>query len=364
MAQKIPAGWYPLENGTLRYWDGSKWTEHISPAPGQAADPASAAHTPDESPADAPTVGAPAVAAPRVADAPVTEPIAAPPAATVPLASPAAFAASPTVIGPPPGVNVGAPADTRPWWKKKRFIIPGAGFVLFVGLIILGGIAAALGAGSSTESTRDAAPAASTTSSPEPSESATPTVFTMPDLVGDNLQDAQDELQSLGSLLMDQQDASGQGRAQVIDSNWTVCTQDPAPGVDTPITTIVTLSVVKDDEVCPGDAAAAPAVSVAPAAPELTVAQEQAVRSAEDYLDFTAFSRTGLIGQLEFEGFSTADATLAVDSLAVDWNQQAAKSAQSYLDFTSFSHSGLVDQLVFDGFTAEQAEFGVTSVGL
>ncbi|MBW0119566.1 Ltp family lipoprotein, partial [Pseudonocardia abyssalis] len=80
--------------------------------------------------------------------------------------------------------------------------------------------------------------------------------------------------------------------------------------------------------------------------------------------DFMAFSRSGLIKQLEFEGFSTADATFAVDTVDVDWMVQAEKSAQSYLDFTSFSRSGLIDQLEFEGFTSEQARHGADSVGL
>ena len=99
-------------------------------------------------------------------------------------------------------------------------------------------------------------------------------------------------------------------------------------------------------------------------APRASVSQTNAQRSAADYLDYTAFSRTGLIGQLEYEGFSTADATHAVDSLNVDWNEQAAKSAADYLEYTAFSHSGLVDQLVYEGFTPEQAEYGVGTTGL
>jgi len=84
-----------------------------------------------------------------------------------------------------------------------------------------------------------------------------------------------------------------------------------------------------------------------------------AVEKAQSYLDFTSFSEKGLIEQLEFDGFSTADATTAVRSMDINWNEQAAKKAASYLEFTSFSRSGLVDQLVFDGFTAEQAQYGV-----
>ncbi len=72
--------------------------------------------------------------------------------------------------------------------------------------------------------------------------------------------------------------------------------------------------------------------------------------------------RTG--GISTFEDFSTADATWAVDRVTVDWNEQAAKKAESYLDFTAFSRSSLIDQLKFEGFTAEQAEYGVSQTGL
>ena len=39
-------------------------------------------------------------------------------------------------------------------------------------------------------------------------------------------------------------------------------------------------------------------------------------------------------------------------------------SAKSYLEFSSFSRQGLVDQLAYEGFTPEQAEFGVSQTGL
>lgn len=94
-----------------------------------------------------------------------------------------------------------------------------------------------------------------------------------------------------------------------------------------------------------------------------TIGQKNARESAESYLQFTAFSRQGLIEQLEFEEFTTEDAEYAVDVLEVDWNEQAAKSAEAYLEFTAFSREGLIDQLVFEGFTQEEAEYGVTAVG-
>ena len=92
--------------------------------------------------------------------------------------------------------------------------------------------------------------------------------------------------------------------------------------------------------------------------------QQNAVRTAEQYLDVSAFSRQGLIEQLEYNEFSTADATYAVDSISVDWNEQAAKSAEQYLDVSGFSRGGLVEQLEYAGFTSAQALYGVTAVGL
>ena len=97
--------------------------------------------------------------------------------------------------------------------------------------------------------------------------------------------------------------------------------------------------------------------------PSATMGEKNALDKAADYLAYTAFSYSGLISQLEFEGFSTAEATYAVDNCGADWNEQAAKKAQEYLDYSSFSRSGLIDQLEFEGFNAEQAAYGATAVG-
>ncbi|NNN35371.1 PASTA domain-containing protein [Streptomyces sp. S3(2020)] len=71
----------------------------------------------------------------------------------------------------------------------------------------------------------------------------------LPDLVGLDLQAAQDEAQAAGFYALDDQDASGQGRLQVYDRNWTVCSQEPEAGTH-PTDTPVTLYAVKDDESC------------------------------------------------------------------------------------------------------------------
>lgn len=96
----------------------------------------------------------------------------------------------------------------------------------------------------------------------------------------------------------------------------------------------------------------------------LTNSQKQAIGMAEGYLAYSAFSRKGLIDQLQYEGFSKTDATFAVDHLKPNWNEQAARMAKDYLSYTNFSRKGLIEQLEYEGFTSKQAEYGATKAGL
>lgn len=91
---------------------------------------------------------------------------------------------------------------------------------------------------------------------------------------------------------------------------------------------------------------------------------EQALKKAKDYLNFSAFSYKGLIRQLEYEKYTTEQATYGADNCGADWNEQAAKKAKEYLDFSAFSRSKLIDQLVYEGFTKDQAVYGVEQNGL
>mgnify|MGYP004482168685 CR=1 FL=1 len=90
----------------------------------------------------------------------------------------------------------------------------------------------------------------------------------------------------------------------------------------------------------------------------MTAGQRNALASALSYLKYMPFSYTGLIEQLEYEKFSTEDATYAADHCGADWNEQAAKCAESYLSHMSFSYDGLVEQLEYEGFTHDQAVYG------
>lgn len=105
------------------------------------------------------------------------------------------------------------------------------------------------------------------------------------------------------------------------------------------------------------------ALSTMAVSESMTVGEKQALEKAYDYLEYTAFSYTGLIDQLEFEGFSNREATYAADHCGADWNQQAALKAQEYLEYSAFSRSELIDQLEFEGFTHSQAVYGVEENG-
>jgi UTP:GlnB (protein PII) uridylyltransferase len=116
------------------------------------------------------------------------------------------------------------------------------------------------------------------------------------------------------------------------------------------------------------------AAAAAAEAAKGTVSQQNAYGSAKSYLSFKGFSRAGLLDQLTSEygeGFPAADAEFAVARVeaegGVDWNAEAAEAAKSYLEFTTFSRQGLLDQLTSEygeQFTPEQAEYGVNQTGL
>lgn len=106
-----PAGWYPQEDGRQRYWDGETWTEHFAPGVAQGAATAGGA------------------------------------------ALPGATAATTTA---------------RPWFKKKRFVIP-------AGLAGLAVLVSAVGGGGDVPTTPAALKtAASTSASASPTTAAAP----------------------------------------------------------------------------------------------------------------------------------------------------------------------------------------------
>lgn len=235
-----------------------------------------------------------------------------------------------------PAVSVTMAADKPKrrlkWW---HWLLIGV-----AALVVIGGIGNALSGGSRPAGSLPA-PADSSSAQPvgeepaadpEPVPDPEPVMVDVPDLAGLTAAEAVDELRALGL----EPELNNEDDADVTGSK-------PAAGKSVEEGSTVVI-LAKDQ-------------------PTLSLGQQNAVKKALSYLDYTAFSRKGLIDQLEYEGFSTKESTFAVDYIDVDWNEQAALKAQDYLDYSSFSRQGLIDQLVYEGFSEKQAKHGVKAVG-
>ena len=95
---------------------------------------------------------------------------------------------------------------------------------------------------------------------------------------------------------------------------------------------------------------------------------KSALRAADNYLSFMAFSEKGLYNQLTSEygdGYPAEAAQYAIDNIEVDYNEQALKSANNYLDIMPMSDAELFNQLTSeygDGYTAEEAQYAVDNL--
>ena len=89
---------------------------------------------------------------------------------------------------------------------------------------------------------------------------------------------------------------------------------------------------------------------------------QNALKSAQSYLEYSAFSKEGLYEQLLYEKYPENASRYAVDNVKADWKEQAVKCAQSYLEYSAFSKEDLYDQLVYEKFTEEQARYAVNKV--
>ncbi|MFE6523186.1 PASTA domain-containing protein [Streptomyces sp. NPDC057794] len=94
---------------------------------------------------------------------------------------------------------------------------------------------------STTETDMDA-PTAETSA-----DEAEPETSEVPDVVGMNHREAQNLLRSEG-FMVNEEDASPEGRWILDNSNWKVCRQDPAPGATNALR--VAIYSVKLDESC------------------------------------------------------------------------------------------------------------------
>ena len=117
----------------------------------------------------------------------------------------------------------------------------------FAGLfVVVFGLAACGGTPSTTVTVTEtavvpASPEASAPATPESASSSSDAapapesdVVVVPDMVGQNYQDAQDMWRASGLVVLPGEDATGANRLPVLDSNWYVVAQTPAGGTEVP----------------------------------------------------------------------------------------------------------------------------------
>ena len=101
----------------------------------------------------------------------------------------------------------------------------------------------------------------------------------------------------------------------------------------------------------------------APAPTTVTVGMKNALKKAKSYISFSGFSRTGLLKQLAYEGFTEAECIYGADNCGADWNAECLEKAKSYISFSGFSRTGLLKQLAYEGFTEAECIYGADNCG-
>ena len=93
-----------------------------------------------------------------------------------------------------------------------------------------------------------------------------------------------------------------------------------------------------------------------------------ALKSAEDYLNFMPMSKAGLFDQLTSEhgaGYPEDAARYAIDNVKTNWKENALQSAKDYLDFMPMSDNELYNQLVSEHgaqYTHEEAQYAIDNL--
>lgn len=95
---------------------------------------------------------------------------------------------------------------------------------------------------------------------------------------------------------------------------------------------------------------------------------QNALKTAENYLQTFPFSKQGLLEQLTSEHgskFPQDAAQYAIDNLKVDYKEQALKSAKNYMDTMPMSNDELYEQLTSEHgekFTPEEAQYAIDNL--
>lgn len=132
----------------------------------------------------------------------------------------------------------------RPTAEDRKNTQVGCG-ILLVALLVVGGCSALINGDDDSSSGSSSSSSVHDGSSGSGGGAASVTVG---DFVGMELQTAQDAAQGDGIHALDSTDATGQGRMQLLDRNWTVCAQTPAAGETMSTDDTLTFDTVKSSE--------------------------------------------------------------------------------------------------------------------
>lgn len=309
-AQNYAPGWYPDVNapGTVRYYDGNRWTEHTQ-------------------------------------------------AAAVPAAP---GAAATMVLAAAPGAGGELPPSG--WWARRKWWH----WLLIVigGLVVLGMIINGINGGRDDDEPAPAANEGRDSSVVEDEDAPAAVEVTVPETTGLTAKEAEALIANEGLEV----EFSAEEGVVLDRDNWVVLSTTPAAGDTATEGDTVVVNVEKpltEEE----KAAAAAEAAIAGA----TLGKQNAVEDAQDYLEFSSFSKAGLLQQLTSEygsGYEREEAAWAIRYLEkyklVSWKAEAVEAAEDYLAFSSFSRDGLYQQLTSEygsGFTSDQAEYALQKVG-
>lgn len=220
----------------------------------------------------------------------------------------------PHASGPAPGVPTaalpvqpGAPRPPRPWFRKKRFILPGAFLLLIIVISAL--------SGGNDESDRTPVAGGAATEAAEQYDEKTPEEIA-----------AEEEAERLAE-----------------EARLT-------------------------EEAAAAEAAAAEAARIGTLSQQNAYGQ---ARTYLDFMPFSRAGLIGQLTSEYGGQFPPGDAEFAVARLeaegGVDWNAEAVEAAQSYQELMPMSRQGLIDQLTSEygsQFTLDQATHAVNALGL
>ncbi|MEU6597865.1 PASTA domain-containing protein [Streptomyces flaveolus] len=122
-------------------------------------------------------------------------------------------------------------------------------------------LAAATACKSTTASDSTSGTNATATTGAGTSDSKTSTTKAVPNFVGMGLQSAQDAAQKQGFYHLTSHDSAGRARAQILDRDWKVCSQNIKAGTTAATTTKLDFGTVKLAETCPAKDQSAPSAA-------------------------------------------------------------------------------------------------------